>query len=94
LFSGQGLGVLKAKKKVGAKEGDFLTLINFFIRFHHGNVGDRKRICGEYKLRFPIMEQAVRIYDELLAQIKRFNRFKNQEEEMEVKFGEAKKQVY
>lgn len=40
------------------------------------------------------MEQAVRIYDELLAQIKRFNRFKNQEEEMEVKFGEAKKQVY
>ena len=87
LYAGQGLGVLKAKKKVGAKEGDFLTLINFFIRFHHGNVGDRKRICGEYKLRFPIMEQAVRIYDELLAQIKRFNRFKNQEEEMEVKFG-------
>ena len=46
LYAGQGLGVLKAKKKVGAKEGDFLTLINFFIRFHHGNVGDRKRICG------------------------------------------------
>ena len=55
LFSGHGLGVLKAKKKVGAKEGDFLSLINFFIRFNHGNVSDRKRICGEYKLRFPIM---------------------------------------
>lgn len=82
LFSGQGLGVLKAKKKVGAKEGDFLTLINFFIRFHHGNVNDRKRICGEYKLRLGSMEQAVKIYDELVAQIKRFNRFSSAEEEM------------
>jgi len=55
-----------------------LTLINYFIRFNHGNVSERKRICGEYKLRFPIMEQAVRIYDELLAQFKKFNRFKNE----------------
>jgi hypothetical protein len=46
---------LKAKKKVGAKEGDFITLINFFLRFHHGNQGDRKRICGEYKLRMTTM---------------------------------------
>lgn len=94
LFSGHGLGVLKAKKKVGAKEGDFLTLINFFIRFHHGNVGDRKRICGQYKLRFPIMEQALKIYDELVAQFKRFNRFKNEEEQMEAKYGDTQKKTY
>lgn len=78
LFAGHGLGILKAKKKVGAKEGDFLTLINFFLRFHHGGVNDRKRVCGEYKLRYSTMEQALRIYDELVSQIKRFNRFKDQ----------------
>ena len=39
IFAGQGLGVLKSKKKVGAKEGDFLTLVNYFLRFNHGNVG-------------------------------------------------------
>ncbi len=77
LFAGHGLGILKAKKKVGAKEGDFLTLINFFLRFHHGGVNDRKRICGEYKLRHSTMEQALKIYDELVGQIKRFNRFKD-----------------
>ena len=88
LFAGQGLAILKAKKKVGAKEGDFLTLINFFLRYHHAGVNDRKRICGEYKLRHSTMEQALKIYDELLAQIKRFNRFRNAEEEMEFKYGE------
>lgn len=77
LFAGQGLGILKAKKKVGAKEGDFLTLINFFLRCHHASSNDRRRICGEYKLRPATMDQAIRIHDELLAQIKRFNRFKN-----------------
>jgi hypothetical protein len=77
LFAGHGLAILKAKKKVGAKEGDFLTLINFFLRFHHGGSSDRKRICGEYKLRYSTMEQALKIYDELASQIKRFNRFKN-----------------
>jgi ATP-dependent RNA helicase DDX35 len=97
LFAGQGLGILKGKKKVGAKEGDFLTLINFFLRFHHAGPSDRKRICGEYKLRHSSMEQALRIYDELLAQIKRFNRFKSAEEEMEYKFsegGEERRRVY
>lgn len=33
------------------------------------------------------MEQALKIYDELLAQIKRFNRFKSAEEEMEYKYS-------
>jgi hypothetical protein len=46
LFAGHGIGILKAKKKVGAKEGDFLTLINFFIRYHHAKLNDKKRLCG------------------------------------------------
>lgn len=79
--------MLKAKKKVGAKEGDFLTLINFFLRYHHAGPNDRKRICGEYKLRHTAMDQALKIYDELLAQIKRFNRSRSAEDEMAIKFG-------
>ena len=51
LYAGQGLGVLKAKKKVGAKEGDFITLINFFLRYHHANTNDRKRIAGDKRQR-------------------------------------------
>ena len=63
MWAGQGLGVLKAKKKVGAKEGDFLSMVNFFIRVQHAHVNDRKRMCGEYKLRHSTMEQAIKIYD-------------------------------
>jgi hypothetical protein len=33
------------------------------------------------------MDQALKIYDELLAQIKRFNRSRSAEEEMAIKFG-------
>jgi ATP-dependent RNA helicase DDX35 len=40
------------------------------------------------------MEQALKIYDELVSQVKKFNRFKNEEEEMEFKFGESSKKVY
>lgn len=46
LFAGHGLAILKAKKKIGAKEGDFLTLINYFIRYHHAKTADKKRLCG------------------------------------------------
>jgi ATP-dependent RNA helicase DDX35 len=86
--------MLKAKKKIGAKEGDFLTLINIFIRYHHAKMNEKKRICSDYKLRYNVMEHALKIYDELVAQIKKFNRFKSENEMMEHKYGEVKKEVY
>ncbi len=46
LFTSTGLAVLKSKKKAGCKEGDFLTLINYFLRFFNCKITDRKRVCG------------------------------------------------
>ncbi len=63
LFASTGIAVLKAKKKIGAKEGDFLTLINIFLRVHRASPADRKRICGELRLRVHAVEQALKIHE-------------------------------
>jgi len=47
LFTNNSLAQLKAKKKIGAKEGDFLTLINIFLRFSRAKgQQDRRKVCG------------------------------------------------
>ncbi len=46
LFSTRGLGVIKTKKRNGAKEGDFLTLINIFLRFFNAKHYEKKKVCG------------------------------------------------
>lgn len=77
IFTNNSLAMLKAKKKIGSKEGDFLTLINIFLRYSKAKSKDQKRICSELKLNHSTMEQALKIHDQLLAQIKSFRRYKS-----------------
>lgn len=46
LFTNNSLAMLKAKKKIGSKQGDFLTLINIFLRYTKVKSKDQKRICS------------------------------------------------
>jgi hypothetical protein len=47
LFTNNSLGQLKGKKKIGAKEGDFITLINIFLRYSRAKgQQDKKKVCG------------------------------------------------
>ena len=82
LFTNNSLAMLKAKKKIGSKEGDFMTLINIFLRYSKAKINDQKRICSELKLNNSTMQHALKIHDQLLSQIKRFRRKKTAEEEM------------
>ncbi len=51
IFKSSGLALLKAKKKIGAKQGDFLTMINIFLRYSRAKgQPDRKKVCGQLKL--------------------------------------------
>ena len=94
LFTNNSLAMLKAKKKVGSKEGDFLTLINIFLRYSRAKTNEQKKVCSELKLSHSTMNQVLRIHDQLLEQIKSFRRYKSSEEEMEDRYGEGKKQRY
>jgi hypothetical protein len=77
LFTNNSLAQLKAKKKVGAKEGDFLTLINIFLKYSRAKgQQERKKLCNELKLRPQTMDHALKIHDQLLDQLKRFRREK------------------
>ena len=82
MWTGHGLTVLKTKKKVGSKEGDFISLINIFLRYTHAKQGEKKRVCSELKVSQHAMERATKIHDQLVAQVKKLSRFKNAEEEM------------
>lgn len=58
--------VIKAKKKLGAKEGDHITLINIMIRYEHiRNVADQKKFCSEHGISFKSIENARRIHEHL-----------------------------
>ena len=82
LFTNNSLAMLKAKKKIGSKEGDFLTLINIFLRYSRAKINEQKKVCSELKLNHATMNQALKIHDQLLQQIKSFRRYKSTEEEM------------
>ena len=78
LFTNNSLALLKAKKKVGCKEGDFLTLINMFLRYSRAKgQQDKRKACGEMKLSYGTMEQVLKIHDQLLDQLKKFRRYKS-----------------
>jgi ATP-dependent RNA helicase DDX35 len=90
IFSNNSLAQLKAKKKVGAKEGDFLTLINVFLRYSRAKgVHERRKVCGELKLRGQTMDHVLKIHEQLVAQVKGFRRDKTQEEKMLAKYQEG-----
>ena len=77
LFTNNSLAMLKAKKKIGSKEGDILTLINIFLRYTRAKINDQKRVCSELKLNHSTMQHVVKIHDQLLSQIKSFRRYKS-----------------
>ena len=82
LFTNNSLALLKAKKKIGTKEGDFLTLINMFLKYTRAKTNDQKRVCSEFKLNPATMHQAVLIHDQLLQQVKSFRKGKSSYQEM------------
>lgn len=64
------VSVIKTKKRVGAKEGDHITLINVYL--HYVNLGsqqERTRWCAENKLNEKLLQQAQNILKELKQQV-------------------------
>lgn len=79
--------MLKTKKKVGAKEGDFVTLVNIFLRYRNAKPQEKKKFCQDHKLSQSALDHAAKIHSQLLQQLRKFDRYKSAEEEMEDKFG-------
>ena len=74
------MSILKTKKRVGAKEGDFVTLVNIFLRYSHAKQNEKKKFCNDHKVDANVMEQATKIHSQLVKQLKGFNRYHNVEE--------------
>lgn len=81
------LSILKTKKKVGAKEGDFVSLVNIFLRYRNAKTNEKRKFCADHKVDPNTMEQVIKIHSHLVSQLKGFNRYKSVEEELEDKFG-------
>jgi len=65
--------VIRSKKKLGAKEGDHITLINIYIRYDHmKNKDAKKRFCQEHGLNEKALQSAQRIYKQLEKYMKKF----------------------
>jgi hypothetical protein len=63
LWRTSGVGVIRTKKKVGAKEGDFLTLVNVFLRYYHAKHYEKRRVCNDMKVKESTMQHALKIHD-------------------------------
>ena len=79
--------MLKTKKKIGAKEGDFVTLINIFLRYRNAKPNEKKKFCLDHKLSQSALDHASKIHSQIAQQLRKFDRYKSAEEEMEDKFG-------
>ena len=51
--------VIKSKKKLGAKEGDHITLINIYLRYKYAK--DKKGLCNENGLNENAIKAAISI---------------------------------
>ncbi|CAG9318224.1 DHX35 [Blepharisma stoltei] len=67
LFSGKGIeNALWTKRKLGAKEGDHICLLNIFENFNRiQNFQERKRFCQEHKLSMRALQRAYQIKEQL-----------------------------
>ena len=77
--------VIKAKKKIGAKEGDMITLINIYLRYHasHGKK-EKIRFCGEFGLNEAALISAKKIHDQLSSVMKRLKlKIESSEDDLE-----------
>ena len=63
LWKTSGLAIIKTKKKLGAKEGDFITLVNIFLRYYHAKHYEKRRVCNDMKVKESTMQQALKIHD-------------------------------
>lgn len=71
--------VIKAKKKIGAKEGDMITLINFYLRYQASksiespniDKNEKIRFCKEFGLNESALASAKKIHDQLSQILKR-----------------------
>ncbi|EAR90543.1 DEAD/DEAH-box helicase, putative (macronuclear) [Tetrahymena thermophila SB210] len=77
--------ILKQKKKLGAKEGDHITLINIFLAFNHLKSSQaRQGFCSDHKLNIKSLNMAVKIHDQLCKQVKRMGlKVNNSEDDIE-----------
>lgn len=58
--------VIKSKKKLGAKEGDHITLLNIYLRFERiRDKPNQKKFCSEHGISMKSMEGAKRIHTQL-----------------------------
>jgi HrpA-like RNA helicase len=74
-FSNRPSGVvIKNKKKLGAKEGDLITLINFAIRYSYIKKAEsRKGFCTELQINQKSMDAAEEIRRQLTKYMKKYN---------------------
>ena len=62
-FISEPVRILKAKKRLGAKEGDHITLINIFMRYNKiRGQKDKTKMCKENHLNEKSLIKAIRIY--------------------------------
>lgn len=60
--------VIKIKKRFGAKEGDLITIMNFYLRYQHiGNRNEKKKFLSENNLNESVFLSAQKI----IAQLKK-----------------------
>ena len=59
--------VIANKKKVGAKEGDLLTLVNVFQLFKHRGKFQKNQLCSEVGLRYELLDKAVELNEKLTS---------------------------
>ena len=57
--------VIATKKKIGAKEGDLITLINVFFWLKNKSASMRKKMCSELFLKFDVLEKAFELFEKL-----------------------------
>lgn len=60
--------MLKAKKALGCREGDILSLHNIFVRYM--NIGNKGNWCDTYRVSRHKLESAGKIYKQLLRRRK------------------------
>jgi len=66
--------IVKTKKRLGAKEGDHVTLINIFIRYDHiRSKNDKKSFCFQNHLNERSLNAAVQVYAQLEKMMKKLD---------------------
>lgn len=60
------VAIIKAKKRIGAKEGDMITLINVFLKYNKiSNKVEKKKFCSENSINENVLISAKKIMEQI-----------------------------